>query len=318
MWVSDLVFTVSKNKLIFEPEMGDCGSWVLDSISGDWVGHIVAGKMGTAMAYITLARDIMQDISDQLETQDVQMRTEDDVVGQPVEEAMTSLPVPRRLEGQEHADGLDIRCQDCLTNGTSDLAQDSDIERSLLHFFGCLKFSEREAFLRNLPEDDRLKARIRKEQARTATLRKIFEREGLTTTNGKLLKTFRHTLSQRFPRRRGNSHLLTPEIRDSNKSASNIEGMSNRVILSDLNANVVYFKKPANGPHTHPYDHPHLEDTFPNQNIPLSLLLSTSEKNPLTWRCEKDMIRWFHIPANNMLWVEVGRTTSCKEFSNSY
>jgi hypothetical protein len=58
--------------------------------------------------------------------------------------------------------------------------------------------------------------------------------------------------------------------------------------------------------HPGPYDHPALEDKFPNQKVPLSLLLEDSPKeNPLMWKCEEDMIRYFHIPANNMSWVEV-------------
>lgn len=45
---------------------------------------------------------------------------------------------------------------------------------------------------------------------------------------------------------------------------------------------------------------------FPNQKIPLSLLLKgDKKKNPLMWDCEDDMIRCFHIPANNMTSCEV-------------
>ena len=49
-------------KLKFLIEMGDSGSWVLDPATGDWLGHIVAGKPGTNVAYIVLARDIVNDI----------------------------------------------------------------------------------------------------------------------------------------------------------------------------------------------------------------------------------------------------------------
>jgi hypothetical protein len=41
-------------------------------------------------------------------------------------------------------------------------------------------------------------------------------------------------------------------------------------------------------------------DTYPVHDV-----LYTKDNNPLTEKCEKDTIRYFHFPANNMLWVEV-------------
>lgn len=41
-------------------------------------------------------------------------------------------------------------------------------------------------------------------------------------------------------------------------------------------------------------------DTHPVHDI-----LYNKEDNPLTKKCEEDTIRYFHFPANNMLWVEV-------------
>jgi len=80
------------------------------------------------------------------------------------------------------------------------------------------------------------------------------------------------------------------------------------LLLNDTKANAIYFKKNQQDEHPGPYSEPLLGDgKFPDQKVPLSLLLSKDKKkNPLMWKCEDGMIRYFHIPANNMTWIEVG------------
>lgn len=48
-------------------------------------------------------------------------------------------------------------------------------------------------------------------------------------------------------------------------------------------------------------------DEFPNQKIPIDELLYSEDRarNPLMKECPGGMIRYFHLPANNMSWVEV-------------
>jgi hypothetical protein len=58
---------------------GDCGSWVTGA-DGDWIGHIVAGKPETEVAYIVLAKDIIGDIHSQLNDCQVKMPSEVDFV----------------------------------------------------------------------------------------------------------------------------------------------------------------------------------------------------------------------------------------------
>jgi len=65
-------------------ELGDCGSWVIDSTNGTWYGQIVAAKPETAVAYIVLARDIFRDIKDQFGGQHVRMPIESDFVNEAV------------------------------------------------------------------------------------------------------------------------------------------------------------------------------------------------------------------------------------------
>ncbi len=55
------------------------------------------------------------------------------------------------------------------------------------------------------------------------------------------------------------------------------------------------------------YDDERCTDTFPDQRIRIKDLLYNKDKNanPLMSDCEEDEIRYFHIPSNNMEWVEV-------------
>jgi hypothetical protein len=48
-------------------------------------------------------------------------------------------------------------------------------------------------------------------------------------------------------------------------------------------------------------------DKFPNQRIPLKDLLYNKDcqSNPLVERCRKGTVRYFHLPGNDMEWIEV-------------
>ena len=79
--------------------MGDSGSWVLDPTNGDWLGYIVAGKPGTNVAYIVLARDIVNDIVTQFGGKTVRMPSEAELeVTEAVAEVKRAirLPEPRQ------------------------------------------------------------------------------------------------------------------------------------------------------------------------------------------------------------------------------
>lgn len=75
---------------------------------------------------------------------------------------------------------------------------------------------------------------------------------------------------------------------------------------SEIKASIIFFKD------SRPYDIPDIENEFPNQKMSVrDLLAEDRESNPLMQPCEDNMIRYFHFPANNMIWVEVGGTSSC-------
>jgi hypothetical protein len=61
----------------------------------------------------------------------------------------------------------------------------------------------------------------------------------------------------------------------------------------------MYFK---NG---EPCDVPGLPKSFPHQKVPVADLLSEDEtRNPIMQPTEDNVVRYFHLPANNMAWVE--------------
>jgi hypothetical protein len=67
-----------------------------------------------------------------------------------------------------------------------------------------------------------------------------------------------------------------------------------------MEANMMFWKDSQ--PHTlagHP-------EKFPNQKIPINdLLYIRSSENLLMKTCEDRMVRYFHLPANNVSWAEV-------------
>jgi hypothetical protein len=177
----------------------------------------------------------------------------------------------------------------------------SSIEDDVLHYFGCLRFEDRPAFFEGLNETDKLRLRIAEEEARISKLREAFEVDGSNTPRGKLLVRFKVTRNHwSRPTARSRSE-APPQAQTREAQASQQKQEENNIDLDDFNANLIYFKG------ARPYDHPDFPDEkFPNQKIPLrQLLKEDKEKNPLMWKCENDMIRYFHLPANNMVWVEV-------------
>lgn len=198
-----------------------------------------------------------------------------------------------------------ITCQE----GENKLAHGDTTGDAVTHYFGCLRYDERESFLNSLSgQDEKVKRKIQAEEIRIERLRGIFDAEREITASGKLLRqikvmrnTWRRNLTANGapsnPHNTENSGLFTQLSKNREK----------QFILEDTNANVIYFKKKEKEDHLAPCDHPRfLPSTFPDQKIPLGRLLEDNlDTNPLMWPCEKDMIRYFHIPANNMEWIEV-------------
>jgi hypothetical protein len=199
----------------------------------------------------------------------------------------------------------------------------------LLHFTRCLRFAERDQHLQNAPDD--LRGRISHWFSRVQDLRSHVDAradgEFWTTRLADHMADFR---SKPQPRKHERSLATTlnrlhigsrssqvniPTIRvgDRTLSTPNIAavlGPTHRPAgqsgqgekgheYKGLRAGAVYFKDGK------PYSHPRLPGSFPDQATPVvELLARDGERSVLMEPCDEGMLRWFHIPANNMKWVE--------------
>jgi len=158
-----------------------------------------------------------------------------------------------------------------------------------LHYFGCLKAVEHESYFASLPQKS--KRRIVEEKLRIRQLRTHFEARPKTET-GVVLKKFKNSLSdwRKLNLRRDPG----PE------RSQPLDVFPDGSVNHDIKASIIYFKN------SRPFDMPGVDNTFPNQKISIhDLLCDEGEINPLMQPCGDDIIRYFHLPANNMIWVEV-------------
>lgn len=180
--------------------------------------------------------------------------------------------------------------QTCLSSHEHDHA----VRDVLLHYFGCLKRDDRKKYYDTLNEHH--KRRIREEHRRIRAHRALFEGrdDGLVRLLTSSLSHLRQSARYKNLQHRGpaedkvESGPESPEPRSPNGYG--------------LNANMILFNDSKK------YTDPDYPEEFPNQKIPLDDLLYKEDKaiNPLYKECPKNMIRYFHLPANNMSWVEVG------------
>jgi hypothetical protein len=157
------------------------------------------------------------------------------------------------------------------------------------HYFGCLGDIERQHFYNRLPEKSQ--KRIRQKAHRIAQLRRKLECQPETNA-GALLKTFKEAISYW----RGVNGWPSVEDRTAPRFPNDLDNSAD----SEIKASMIFFKD------SRPYNIPGVENTFPNQKIPIKRLLADEpDANPLMKPCDDNMIRYFHLPANNMIWVEV-------------
>ena len=201
---------------------------------------------------------------------------------------------------------------------------------SLLHFTRCLKFGERDKHLQNAHDD--LRGQVNHLLSRVQDLRSHVEArsdgEFWTTRLADHMADFRSKPQPRKVERKlatalsrmhissrtsqvniptirvGDKTLSTPNIaavlgRASNPNCSEGQGGKEQE-YKGLQAGAVYFKGGE------PYSHPKLSGSFPDQTTPVvDLVARDSDRSMLMDQCDEGMLRWFHIPANNMTWVEV-------------
>jgi hypothetical protein len=161
----------------------------------------------------------------------------------------------------------------------------------LLHYFGCLRRDERKAFYDSC--DARQQLRIREEHRRIRDHRTLFE-----SRDDEALRKLRTNISiLRQSRQYRELHSQGPAV-DTIEQGPEDPGPPNRY---GLYANMILFRDSKK------YTDKDYPDEFPNQKIPIDELLYNKDRwrNPLMRKCPSDLIRYFHLPANNMSWVEV-------------
>lgn len=72
-----------------------------------------------------------------------------------------------------------------------------------------------------------------------------------------------------------------------------------------FNAGVIYFRRKESGWMGETVENGLVRGgIFPHQKLSMGDILGSETNNPLRSACDKDTIRWFHFPTNNMGWIE--------------
>ncbi|KAJ2905503.1 Magnesium transport protein CorA [Zalerion maritima] len=174
--------------------------------------------------------------------------------------------------------------QTCL----SATPHDGRISDIIIHYFGCLPRAKRPRFFASLPPESQ--QRIRREEKRVSQLRDRLQARPESDAAARLAQ-FRATIGEyRNVKGWGKSNESQEEDYNSLEAGS---------IDTMLKAPVIYFKGGQ------PHQSSKIPGQWPHQKVMVSDLLDDNERsNPLMQPCEDDMVRYFHLPANNMVWVE--------------
>jgi hypothetical protein len=182
---------------------------------------------------------------------------------------------------------------------------DEHVRDIFLHYSGCLKRVGRDHYFKGLDEHEQ--NRIKREKERIRKLRALFDHEEKETKG--MAKTFKTSLENwRNAKRRGRPAPAGTEARTNGELNGGANAESEFVKPDkdngfDFYANMILFRNSL----------PFTEegngslDKFPNQKVSIEKLLYEKDaaKNPLVRKCEDNEVRYFHIPGNNMEWVEV-------------
>ncbi|KAK4164695.1 magnesium transport protein cora [Cladorrhinum sp. PSN259] len=173
----------------------------------------------------------------------------------------------------------------------SDRPHDGRVSDPALHINGCLRASKRARFYNSLPSD--AQERIARITQKIADLRHRLETTDQDSKAASALGRFKESLaqwriatgrSQEFPTR------PYPEASPAHHSDD---------FLNYIKAPVMYFRDGV------AFDPQSSSDTSSNQKATVADLLSDdASRNPIMRPCPDGVIRYFHLPANNMIWVE--------------
>ncbi|EAQ83492.1 hypothetical protein CHGG_09896 [Chaetomium globosum CBS 148.51] len=186
----------------------------------------------------------------------------------------------------------------CLSNRP----HDNRVSDAAVHFNGCLPTSRLGRFYESLsPESQQRIVRINE---KIASLRDRLETTERDSTAGARLRDCKRAMAQWRAATGRPSPSYTATSKPGPASRSETPGTpafggANHPADIHTKASVMSFK---NG---QPCDVPGLAKTFPNQKISMADLLCEDEtRNPIMKPAQDGAVRYFHLPANNMAWVE--------------
>ena len=172
---------------------------------------------------------------------------------------------------------------------------DGRISDVTLHFSGCLPIAKRKRFFQSLSGESQ--QRIVRRHRKVDALREKLETVAQDSNAAASLRAFKTALSQWRAARGRPSHY----VGSSSQTPSSL-GQYHWIdsdVDGDIKAPVIYFKDGK------PHNAPGIPRSFPHQKVTVrELLADDAAANPLMQPCEPGTVRYFHLPANNMLWVE--------------
>ncbi len=167
---------------------------------------------------------------------------------------------------------------------------DNNILDICLHYFGCLRMDQRSDYFNALSSEG--KRLILDRERRIQKVKEDVMQDPTTIpVVGDLAKSLHEFRSLN----------LTTRIRPIRQTSDVASGELAHQSCDGMSARVVLFKGGE------PYEDPRFPQQWPDQKLPLrNLLHDKSPSNPLAEaKNNKNMIQWFHLPANDMGWIEV-------------
>lgn len=161
-----------------------------------------------------------------------------------------------------------------------------------------LRYSDRTPFLGKVEEEE--KGRIISEENRIEQLRVNFASQESKKDLMECLRTTRQKWKEEASTRRPRPFEEVKNI------VTHIE--VHEKPLYGLKAGAIHFKQEAPGSGYVGFDfkHPNYSSKFPDQKLSLQGLLEVEKDNPLSAPCGDGCLRYFHLPSNNMRWIEAG------------
>ncbi|KAI9147648.1 hypothetical protein HJFPF1_12678 [Paramyrothecium foliicola] len=209
-----------------------------------------------------------------------------------------------------------------ITCLNADAHDSENITDKLIHYVGCIQYCEREAYYDSLPEDTQLQIKV--ELRRIDYIRRVIESsdadKSLAARVTSSVSEWRKYSKKEVEKVTRWSAIAKPERKGYRAHNPNATRQAKEVKPEDydpnkdFNAYYIEYVKSEGKTNTElrPSGEFLYKNKFPNQKLSVHNLLYDKSINPLSRKKlaadaagqPPDRIRYFHLPANNMKWVE--------------